>query len=60
MLTPAAEQRVSGERKTRRLRAQVLVHGSIMCLDVAFAEWVATDSRTSLNDLLDTAFNVLR
>jgi hypothetical protein len=31
-----------------------------MCLDVAFAESVATDSRTSLNDLLDTAFNELR
>jgi AcrR family transcriptional regulator len=47
-------------QKTRRLRAQVLVHGSIMCLDVAFAEWVAGDGRTSLNDLLDRAFNELR
>jgi hypothetical protein len=60
MLAPAAEQRVGGDRKTRRLRAQVLVHGSIMCLDVAFAEWVTSDGRTSLNDLLDTAFNELR
>jgi hypothetical protein len=31
-----------------------------MCLDVAIAEWVATDGKTSLNDLLDTAFNELR
>jgi AcrR family transcriptional regulator len=60
MLTPAAEQRVGGDRKTRRLRAQVLVHGSIMCLDVAVAEWVASDGKTSLNNLLDTAFNELR
>jgi AcrR family transcriptional regulator len=60
MLTPAAEQRVGGDRKSRRLRAQVLVHGSIMCLDVAFAEWVACDGKTSLGDLLDTAFNELR
>jgi hypothetical protein len=31
-----------------------------MCLDVAFAEWVANNGRTSLNDRLDAAFNELR
>ena len=31
--------------------------GSIMCLDVAFAEWVSSDGKKSLNDLLDAAFN---
>jgi hypothetical protein len=31
-----------------------------MCLDVAFAEWVARDGWAPLNDLLDTAFNELR
>ena len=60
MLLPEAEQRVGGDRKTRRLRARVLVHASIACLDVAFAEWVASDGVASLNDLLDVAFNELR
>lgn len=60
MLLPVAEQLLGGDRKTRRLRAQVLVHGSITCLDVAFAEWVAVDGATPLDDLLDAAFDALR
>jgi hypothetical protein len=39
---------------------EVLVHGSIMCLDVAIAEWVASDGKPSLADLLDAAFTEVR
>ncbi|MGN6169849.1 MAG: hypothetical protein ACTHQQ_17025, partial [Solirubrobacteraceae bacterium] len=51
VLSPATEHRVSGDRRTRRLRAQVLFHEPITCL-VVFAEWFATDGKAPLNDRL--------
>jgi hypothetical protein len=59
MLRPADERRVGGDRNPRRLCAQVPVRGSIMRLDVAFAEWVASDGKTSLHGLVNTEFNEL-
>jgi AcrR family transcriptional regulator len=48
------------ERAGGRLRAQVVVHGTLACLDVAFNEWVAADRSVSLSELFDEAIAALR
>ncbi len=60
LLEPAVNERVGPPDETRRLRAQMLVHGSFACLDVAFGEYVSDGGATPLGDLLDQAFRALR
>jgi AcrR family transcriptional regulator len=59
LLEPVAVQRVGGPDGNRRLRARMLVHGSLAAVDVAFTEWVAVDGSVPLGDLLDQAFQAL-
>ncbi|MDF2896742.1 MAG: hypothetical protein K0Q46_3528 [Rhodococcus erythropolis] len=52
-LTPAVEQRLTGQH--RKLRAQAIVHASLACLDVSLATW-AHSSDTNVEDILRQSF----
>ena len=60
LFEPIIRERLVGADATRRLRASVVVHGSLAALDAAFDEWVGQDGASTFETVLDESFAALR
>ncbi|MDR7380944.1 TetR family transcriptional regulator [Promicromonospora iranensis] len=59
MLLPLVAARLPDDGDTA-LRAEIIVQASLACLDVAFTTWADVDDDTTISELLERSFAMLR
>lgn len=59
MLVPLVAARLPDDGDTA-LRAEIIVQAALACLDVAFTTWANVDDDTTISELLERSFGMLR
>jgi AcrR family transcriptional regulator len=59
MLVPLVAARLPDDGDTA-LRAEIIVQAALACLDVAFTTWANVDDDTTISELLERSFSMLR
>jgi AcrR family transcriptional regulator len=59
MLAPLVAARLADDGDTA-LRAEIIVQAALACLDVAFTTWANVDDDTTISELLERSFGMLR
>ena len=59
MLAPLVAARLADDDDTA-LRAEIIVQAALACLDVAFTTWANVDDDTTISELLERSFGMLR
>lgn len=59
MLVPLVAARLADDDDTA-LRAEIIVQAALACLDVAFTTWANVDDDTTISELLERSFAMLR